>query len=50
MMRLHQRPADLPNGRGEKGAAGSRGRKAQTNLSEAKQRREKKSLSSSSLS
>lgn len=31
-MRLHQRRADSPCGRGEKGAAGSRGREAQTNL------------------
>lgn len=45
MMRLHRRRADFPDGRGEKGAAGSHGREAQTNLGEAKKSRgEKESL------
>lgn len=36
MMRLRQRRADSPYGRGERGAAGSRRRGAQTNLGEAR--------------
>lgn len=45
MMRLNQRWADSPYGRDEEGAAGSRGREAQTNLAVAKRSRGAKTVS-----